>query len=57
MQLLSKVKSLFAKRDKRQEKELQEDFLKAIYERGHFGHCGRIGFTGRNCYRRTAQTN
>ena len=34
MQLLSKVKSLFAKRDKRQEKELQEDFLKAIYEQG-----------------------
>ena len=34
MQLLSKIKSLFAKRDKRQEKELQEDFLKAIYEQG-----------------------
>ncbi len=34
MQLLSKVKSLFAKHDKRQEKELQEDFLKAIYEQG-----------------------
>ena len=34
IQLLSKVKSLFAKRDKRQEKELQEDFLKAIYEQG-----------------------